>query len=300
MMAWKFELVGGPFGCTSEGPAWDGQYLYFTLVQQNRIMRYDPKKDECTEWRTRTHATNGTMFGADGRLYGCCAGGRSIVRFESDGRTSVVVDRLEGKRLNTPNDLAIDRKGRIWFTNPWNEMLADPGDRMELADEPVLRADPGPDGKWTVSRAASDITQPNGVLLSADQRTLYVSQCDYGEDRLRELRAYPINEDGSLGRYTVLHQFGKDFRGVHRAVDGMCLDAEGNIVACAGWLKSGPGPMIYVFSPAGRILETHPLPADHPANCTFGDADLQSLYITTGKGHLFRVRTERQGWNLYP
>lgn len=299
MMGWKFELVGGPFGATSEGPAWDGRYLYFTLIQQNRIMRYDPKKDECIEWKTETRATNGTMFGPDGRLYGCSAGGRAIVRFEADGRTSVLVDRLEGKRLNTPNDLAIDRKGRIWFSNPWNEVLVDSGETMELADEPVLRADPGP-GKWTVSRAASDTTSPNGVLLSADERTLYVSQCDYGEDRLRELRAYPIKEDGSLGPYTVLHQFGKDYRGVHRAVDGMCLDADGNIVACAGHLKSGPGPMIYIFSPAGRILETHPLPTDRPTNCTFGDADLHTLYVTTANGHLYRARTGRQGRNLYP
>ena len=299
-MAWKFELLGGPFGCTTEGPAWDGRYLSFTMIQQSRIMRYEPKKDEFTEWKTGTHATNGTLFGADGLLYGCCAGGRSIVRFETDGRTTVIVDRLEGKRLNTPNDLAIDRQGRIWFTNPWNEALADPGDRSEFADEHVLRADPGPGGKWTVARATSDVTQPNGVLLSADQRTLYVSQCDYGEDKLRELRAYPINPDGSLGRHTVMHQFGKDYRGVHRAVDGMCLDSEGNIVACAGYEKSGPGPLIYVFSPSGRILETHLVPVDHPTNCTFGDADLHSLYITTKNGHLFRVRTDRQGWNLYP
>lgn len=141
-------------------------------------------------------------------------------------------------------------------------------------------------------------TSPNGVLLSLDEHTLYVSVCDYGEDRLRELRAYPINDDGSLGRYTVLHQFGKDYRGTHRAVYGMCIDAEGNIIACAGWAKSGPGSLIYVFAPSGRVIETHALPADHPANCTFGDADLQSLYVTTRAGHLLRARTERQGRNL--
>ena len=78
-----------------------------------------------------------------------------------------------------------------------------------------------------------DTTSPNGILLSQDERTVYVAQSDY--DGVRELRAYPILDDGGLGVYTVLHQFGQDSRGVQRGVDGMCLDTEGNIIACAGW-----------------------------------------------------------------
>ena len=157
-----------------------------------------------------------------------------------------------------------------------------------------------PDGGWSVTRVTSDTTFPNGILVSADQRTLYVSQQDYAADKLRELRAYPINEDGSLGRHIVLHQFGTDHRGVHRAIDGMCLDVDGNIIAIAGWVRSGPGPMVYVFSPRGRVLETHPMPAEHPTNCTFGDPDMHTLYACSAAGHLFRVRTDRQGWYLYP
>lgn len=299
-MKWRFELIAGPFGCTAEGPAWDGRYLHFSLIQQDRIMRYDPKTGECTEWKTGTQRTNGLMFDAKGRLYGCSSNGRAIVRFEADGKTTVIGDRLDGKRLNMPNDLAIDRGGRIWFSNPWHDQLRVGDARMELEDQSILLLNPAEDGTWKLSRAASDTTSPNGVLLSADQRTLYVSQQEYRLDKLRELRAYPIENDGSLGQYTVLHQFGGDYRGVHRAIDGMCLDFEGNIVATAGWQQSGPGPMIYVFSPSGRVLETHPVPADRPTNCTFGDADLHTLYVTTGDGHVYRVRTDRQGWNLYP
>ena len=299
-MAWKFELVAGPLGYTSEGPAWDGRHLYFSLIQDKKIMRYDPKSGECIEWKNNTKGVNGMLFGADGRLYGCQATGRAMVRIEADGSMTTLVDRIDGKRLNTPNDLAIDMKGRIWFSNPWNTGLVAPGDSKELADESVLRADPGPDGKYTVTRVATDLTSPNGVLLSVDEKVLYVAECDYGEDRLRELRGYPINADGSLGKHSVLHQFGKDHRGVHRSVDGMCLDSEGNIIACAGWSKSGPGPLIYVFAPSGRVIETHAIPADHPANCTFGDADLSTLYVTTRAGHLWRARTERRGHMLYP
>ncbi|MBM3347505.1 MAG: SMP-30/gluconolactonase/LRE family protein [Betaproteobacteria bacterium] len=263
-------------------------------------MRFDPQTGDCVEWRSGTNRTNCILFDARGRLHGCSATGRAIVRFEPDGSTTVVADRVDGKRLNTPNDLAIDHGGRIWFSNPWNEPLLLPGMQMELQDESVMLATPSTDGTYAVRRATFDTTSPTGVLLSADQRTLYVSQCDYGEDRIRELRAYPILADGTLGPYAVLHQFGRDFRGVHRAVDGMCLDANGNIVATAGYRKSGPGPMVYVFTPTGRILESHPVPVDRPTNCTFGDADLRTLYVTTGDGFLFRVRTGRQGWNLHP
>ena len=218
---------------------------------------------------------------------------------------SVIADSLDGQRLNTPNDLAIDRQGRIWFTNPWNAEITDAGQTRDMADEPVLRADPTPDGRYAVKRVASDTSNPNGLLVSPDERTLYVSQCDYGVDQVRELRAYPIDEHGDLGPYTVLHTFGKDHRGVHRAIDGMCFDIDGNIVATAGWPVSGPGPLIYVFSPSGRVIETHPFPASRPSNCVFGDADMKTLYCTCGgkdatAGQLIRARTDRQGWCIFP
>ena len=96
--------------------------------------------------------------------------------------------------------------------------------------------------------------------MSPDERSLYIIQTDPSPDGVRELRSYPINEDGSLGQYTVLNQFGQDHRGPQRGIDGMCLDSEGNIVGAAGNFLSGPGPMIYVWTPQGRVLETYPMP----------------------------------------
>src|SRR5947208_10383738 len=84
-MNWDFELVAGPYGGTTEGPAWDGQALLFTHIPGNRIMRFDPRSNTCTEFRTGTHLTNGLMFDAQGRLYGCQAGKHCIARFEPDG-----------------------------------------------------------------------------------------------------------------------------------------------------------------------------------------------------------------------
>ena len=88
----------------------------------------------------------------------------------------------------------------------------------------------------------------------------------------------------------MLHAFGRDHRGEHRGIEGMCTDSEGNIVACAGWRKAGPGPLVCVFSPGGALVESHPVPSDKPMNCAFGDADLVGLYVTTAGGEVLRVR----------
>lgn len=165
---------------------------------------------------------------------------------------------------------------------------------MELDHESVFRLDPQDDGTWSIRRMTYTTTKPNGLLISPDQQTLYVAQSDRGGDTLRQLRAYPILDDDTLGPFGILHDFGP-----HRGIDGMCLDTDGNIVATAGFEQSGPGPMIYVFAPSGRVIETHPVPEDRPTNCTFGDSDLRTLYVTAG-GSLYRARTERQGLLLYP
>lgn len=300
-MAWEFEMVAGPFNPRlTEGPAWDGRYLYFTSIPNSRIMRYDPQTSECTLFRENTNHTNGLAFDSEGRLYGCCSGGRSVVRFDPNGTATTIVDRLDGVPLNTPNDLALDRQGRIWFSNPWNAGNIDLNEKQLPGLNCILRADPQPDGTWVCKRMTFDTTGTNGLLISPDQKKLYMIQT---APELRELRAYDILDDGTLGKYIVLHQFGADYRGPHRGIDGMCLDSEGNIVATAGSYASGPGPMIYIWDQNGRILETHPMPVgvDSPTNCTFGDPDLRSLYITTIGGHLFRVRnTGRRGWLMWP
>jgi gluconolactonase len=196
-----------------------------------------------------------------------------------------IAERFEGRRLNSPNDLVIDAKGRIWFTDP---RYGDDRSDMELDHESVFRLDPQTDGNWAITRVTFDTTRPNGLIITPDMRTLYVAQSEYGEGKHRELRAYPVQEDGTLGDPDVLHNFVP-----HRGIDGMKLDSEGNIVATAGWEKSGPGPMIYIFAPNGRVLETHPMPAV-PSNCAFGGPGLSDLYVTAG-GCLFRAETDRRG-----
>jgi gluconolactonase len=300
-MSWKFELLLKPEGeLITEGPVWTGEEILFTHIRKSRILRYDPKTQAITEWRSGTNRTNGLCFDDRGRLFGCCSGGRSILRFDPDGKNTVVADRLDGKKLSTPNDLAVDRKGRIWFTNPVNDGNWDKTEVEELDHRSVLRADPQKDGSYSVTRVTFDTTQPNGILVSRDQRTLYVAESSFTRGIPRELRAYPIREDGSLGMYDTLYTWGEDARDVHRGIDGMTLDAEGNIVCTNGWENSGPGPMISVISPKGRVLETHPVPAARPTNICFGGPDLTTVFVTTTQGHFFKAQTNRVGWAMYP
>ncbi len=300
-MSWKFELLMKPEGeLITEGPVWTGEDILFTHIRKSRILRYNFKSGEISEWRTATNRTNGLCFDAHGRLFGCCSGGRSIVRFDTDGRNTVVADKLDGKNLSTPNDLAVDRKGRIWFTNPVNDGNWDKTEKEELDHRSVLRADPQADGSYVVKRVTFDTTQPNGILVSIDNRTLYVAESGYKRGIARELRAYPIKDDGSLGAHDVLFTWGEDARGLHRGIDGMCLDAGGNIIATAGSEVSGPGPMLYVFSPTGRVLETHPVAANRPTNVCFGGPDMTTVFVTSTNGHFFKAQTHRVGWAMFP
>jgi gluconolactonase len=302
-MSWEFELVDPPYGAVSEGPAWTGEALLFTRIQACRIMRYDPRTRSCAVYRENTNYANGLTLDRFGRLYGCEGGStidtRRVVRYEPDGGCTVLADRFEGKRLNIPNDIVVDPQGRIWFTDPFYEGAAGPWsyDRAykELDHDSVYRLDPQPNGSYRIHRATFDTTRPNGLLFSLDYRTLYVAQSGRRPDEKRQLRAYPVRGDGTLGEAETLHDFGEN-----RGIDGMRLDAEGNIVATAGWELGGPGPSIYVFSPSGQVIERHPVPARRPTNCAFGDADLSTLYVTTTEGHLFRARTGRRGRDVPP
>ena len=308
-MNWEFELVAGPYGNPTDGPTWDGEALLFTQLvypayaAENRILRYDPQSGVVTDFRRWTNRTIGLAFSADGTLYGCQSAGRRLVRFNADGTTSALAHKLGGMYHNQPKDLVIDRQGGIWFTDPHGDLreAMNPQIHDKLDYASVLRMDSPPNQHSPIRRMTYDTDCPAAVLLSPDERTLYVAESSDEENGKRELRAYPILENRTLGPYALLHTFGTDYKGVHSGVSGMCLDAEGNIVACAGSHQSGPGPMIYVFSPEGRILETQPIPAARPTNCTFGGAELRTLYVTTSEGHLYRIRnTDRQGWLLYP
>ena len=137
-----------------------------------------------------------------------------------------------------------------------------------------------------MSRVTHDTAGPRSVLLSADEKTLYVADGDADRGDVCQLLAYPLTAHGGVGPVKPLLNFAFGERGI----EGMCLDSAGNIIACMGWKKSGSGAVLIVVSPGGTIVETQPAPADLPMRCAFGDADMGSLYVTAGDGGLYRAK----------
>src|SRR5215213_2723217 len=182
---WDWELLAGPATIT-EGPAWDGSGLFYTSIDDNEIRRYDPATGAIVTVYRDTGASNGLAFGPDGALYACEGKGRRIVRYGHDGEKTTLVDRFEGRRLNSPNDLVLDGAGRVWFTDP---RYGDDHSDRELDHDSVYRVTPpqGAEGSWQIERLTFDTTRPNGLLLSPDERTLFVAQSDYDAGSVRQL-----------------------------------------------------------------------------------------------------------------
>ncbi|MCC6863073.1 MAG: SMP-30/gluconolactonase/LRE family protein [Bryobacterales bacterium] len=274
----------------TEGPAADlSGRIYFTETVTERILRLADRGAPAT-FRESSNAANGLVFDAQGRLIACEGGnpGRNlpgrITRTEvKTGRVEVLADRYEGRPLNRPNDVTVDGKGRIYFT--------DPGTPRNSA---VYRIDP--DGRLARILASPDIEKPNGVMISPDDRTLYLVESNQVEGGARMIRAYDLAGDGSVRNMRVFHNF---YPG--RSADGLCIDSRGNLFAAAGLhrrrgtsetLDTKPG--IHVFSPAGKLLRFIPIPEDTITNCAFGGPDLRTLYVTAGKT-LFQVPVELPG-----
>ena len=235
----------------------------------------------------------GIALARDGSVFGAQEGGRRIVHFLKDGSTAPTHELLDGKHHNQPVDVIVDGRQRVWFADPYNATQPYGPPAFPFLDHAsVLRLERAGKSGWKMKRVTRDTRGPRAVLLSADERTLYVADGDVERGDICQLFACAVRPDGGVGRGKALISF----MPLERGIEGMCLDSEGNIVSCAGWKKSGAGPAIHVISPSGTILETHPAPADMPMRCAFGDAGLTSLYVTAGDGGLYRARaTGRRG-----
>lgn len=244
----------------------------------NRIMRFDPKTGATTVFREPSGRANGLIFSSDGRLIACeganVGGGRRVSITEADGSVRALADRFEGKRFNSPNDVAVDKKGRVYFSDP--RYVGDEG--RELDFEAVFRIDP--DG--SVHRLNTTAHKPNGLAISPDGKVLYVS--DNGPER-RALLALPLDDRGEVGKPRTLKDFGDG-----RGIDGMTVTADGLIVATAG---SGNLAGVYVYRPDGTPVGFIATP-EAPTNVEFGGPDHKTLYITAGKG-LYRIETNLVG-----
>jgi gluconolactonase len=285
--AWEKVTGGLGFG---EGPAWhpDG-YLLFEDVTNNRTLRLDGA-DKVSVFREATDGANGLAFDGDRRLIACegNAGGRGrrLVRIEKDGTVTALAERYQGRRLNSPNDLAVDRRGRIYFTDPRYSQR----ENLELDREAVYRVDPA----GTLTRVVDSLTRPNGILVSGDGNTLYVAE-NANPGGAVQLWAFDLDARGDAHRGRILYDFGGG-----RGIDGMTLDRDGRIWATAG-TKEKAG--IYVFRPDAKrrtaSLATFLAMPEDPTNCTFGGPGRGVLYVTT-TASLYRIRTRVHGQESPP
>jgi gluconolactonase len=270
----------------SEGPAWHpAGHLLFEDTPRNRTLKLDGG-DKVTVFREPSGQANGQAFDPQGRLVTCegngpSGTGRRVSRQEKDGTWVTLADKYKGKRLNSPNDLAIDGKGRIYFTDPRYTNRTD----LEQDKEAVYRIDP--DGKLT--RVIDSLTRPNGILVSADGKTLYVAD-NASPGGVVQLWAFDLDAKGDASKGRAIYDFQTG-----RGIDGMALDTDGRIWATAG-TKEKAG--IYVFEPdakraKARLAKMIATPED-PTNVTFGGKDRDLLYITT-TASLFRLKTAVKG-----
>ncbi len=284
-----------------EGPAWHPELGLISSGEGN-INRSD--RDGKSSIYRKSAGSNGLIFDRQGRLVICEPVQRRVTRLEADGKMTVLAERYEGQRFNQPNDLTIDAKNRIYFSDPCY------GDRsqMEMLDkqgrkiEGVYRIDT--DGKVT-RIITHEVDRPNGLVVTPDDRHLYVA--DNNNDTAggaRKLWRFDLRADGSvdLASQKLIHDWQTT-----RGPDGMKLDAEGRLFVAAGINQpnlphetaASPTAGIYVFSPAGKLLQFVPIPRDETTNCAFGGDDLRTLFVTAG-GTLWSVRVKTPGRPVWP
>lgn len=288
----------------TEGPVWhpDGS-VYFSDIENDRIMRLDPLGN-LEVFRSPSGRANGLAFDHQGRMIACEGGNKRITRTESDGSITVLADQYEGKPFNSPNDVAIDSKGHLFFTDPryGSQAGMQQLDRDGEPIEGVYRIDPeGP----VVRVIANEIERPNGIAVSPDDKHLFVA-VNTNDDRgdSRSLWRFDLDSDRNVitGSGTQLFDWGSD-----RGPDGIALDQAGNVYATAGLNHAAPPyetadryrAGVYVISPDGELIDTIAVPADMVTNCAFGGKDRQTLYITAGH-KLWAVPVSKPGFTAWP
>jgi gluconolactonase len=289
----KLELLAEGFDW-SEGPVWDreGGFLLFSDIPPNKVMKWKEGEGLSTflhpagytgsKPRGGEPGSNGLLFDKNHKLVLCQHGDRRIARLE-DGKFVTVADRCDGKRFNSPNDAVFKSNGDLYFTDPPYGLDEGPDDPdRELPHCGVYRVTP----RGEVTLLSTELSRPNGIGLSPDEKTLYVANSDGGRP---VWLAFDVKEDGTLGKHRVFFDASPWLKqGLKGSPDGLKVDAAGNVFATA------PGG-VAVFAPDGTFLGRINT-GEATANCAFGD-DGKTLYVTADmKLGRIKLNTKGQGF----
>ena len=272
----KLTTVGTGFGFT-EGPVWDpAGFLFVSDEETNKIFRLyiaDGRKEELVSLGD----PDGNTYDRQHHLIDCASVLRAIIQLDAKGQYTVLVDRYEGKKFNSPNDVIVGPDGAIYFTDPTLDLPK--GEKQEIPFQGVYRLGAG----GQVQLLTKELSQPNGLAFSPDGKKFYVDDSEQ-----RNIRVYDFGADGSLTNGRI---FGEEPGGEGDGVpDGIKVDKQGNLYV------TGPGG-VWVWDSEGHHLGTIHLP-EQPANLAWGDADYGALYITATTS-VFRVETKARGYVPY-
>jgi gluconolactonase len=257
----------------TEGPAADREgNVYFSDIPNERIHKLTPK-GELSVFVEKSNRANGLMVNAKGEIVACEMAGQIVARSADGKERRVLADKYDGKPFNAPNDLVIDKHGGVYFTDP-----------TFGAPKPLPQGKAGvyyvaPDGK--VTRLLDDLPNPNGVILSTDEKTLYVIPTGQAE-----MMQYPVQSPGEIGKGTVFCTLKQKEGKTNSGGDGLTIDTKGNL-----YITSGLG--LQVFTPEGKMLGIIAFP-EQPANATFGGPDMRTLYVTA-RTSVYTVPMEATG-----
>ena len=276
----------------TEGPTVDrAGNVYFTEVMSQRILKLDTS-GRLSTYRANSNVANGLLIDPQDRLIACegaafakhgnsVKGTPRVTRTDlKTGQMEILADQWNGHPFTAPNDVTIDSRGRLYFT--------------DLAGGAVYRIDAA--GKVERILASPQIQSPNGIQISPDDRTLYLVEANGAEGGARRISAFDLKADGTVTNMRVHFDFGKG-----RSADGMSIDSAGNLYAAAG-LHQRRGTSetldtkcgVHIVSPAGKRIGFLPVPEDTITNTAFGGADRKTLYVTAGKT-LYKFHTEIAG-----
>ena len=273
----------------AEGPVWisERNLIVWSDVKSNKMLSYNIQTKDTSDFRNPSEFNNGNCTDLSGRLIRCQHGKRRVIREEKNGSIVIIADNYNGRKLNSPNDVAVSKSGNIWFTDPPYGILTDQEGHKSQSEQ---------DGNnlfmvnknLEIKKIDAKFDKPNGLVFSPDCKYLYVADSGAAEpgnfdlSRPHNIQKFELDENENIINNEIFTEIDNGFP------DGMTVDIEGNLIVC-----DPNGKKIHIFDPSSEIIGYIDIP-ERVANCTFGGENRSDLYITASTS-LYKLKTLTKG-----